>query len=170
MGAIRLPTPSIDVRSDLTGGSALQRCQGLVCQRPTQHDRADGITGPSICGAVQVFLDVNKAFDCAPRAEIIHGLVECGVEPGLATLIGEWHSGARYHYTHLNTHICEHSGQGVRQGCTGAPTLWAVLMTRFLRQLSRLVPKAWTRSEMNVSSDNVCGTWAWSLTVLKNLV
>ena len=128
-----------------------------VCQRPTQHDRADGIIGPSICGAVQVFLDVSKAFDCAPRAEIVHGLVECGVDPGIATLIGEWRSGTRYHYTHLNTSICEHSGKGVRQGCTGAPTLWAVLMTRFLRRLSRLVPKAWIQRCLNIFADDVQG-------------
>ena len=104
-------------------------------QRLTQHDRANGVSGFAICGALQVFLDVDKAFDNAPRDQLIHGLVECGVDEGLATLMGEWHTGTRYHYNHLSNSICEPSGKGVRQGCTGAPILWAVLMTRFFATL-----------------------------------
>ena len=128
-----------------------------VSQRPTQHDRASGIVGPTLCGAVQVFLDVDKAFDNAPREGLVHGLVECGVDEGLATLIGEWHSGTRYHYTHLGTHICEQSGKGVRQGCAGAPILWAVLMTRFLRRLSQSVPIAWIKRCLNIFADDLQG-------------
>ncbi|CAK9102138.1 unnamed protein product, partial [Durusdinium trenchii] len=107
-----------------------------------------------------VFLDVDKAFDAfdnAPREGLVHGLVECGVDEGLATLIGEWHSGTRYHYTHLGTSICEQSGKGVRQGCTGAPILWAVLMTRFLRRLSQSVPIAWIKRCLNIFADDLQG-------------
>ena len=126
-------------------------------QRPTQHDRASGVIGPTLCGAVQVFLDVDKAFDNAPRESLVHGLVECGVAEGLATLIGEWHSGTRYHYTHLGIHICEPSGKGVRQGCTGAPILWAVLMARFLQRLAQSVPTAWIKRCLNIFADDLQG-------------
>ena len=125
--------------------------------RLTQHDRANGLQCPVICGAIQVFLDVDKAFDSAPRDQLIYGLVDCGVDHGLATLIGEWHSNTRYHYTHLGTNICEQSGQGVRQGCTGAPTLWAVLMVRFLQRLSQTVPKHWILKCLNIFADDLQG-------------
>ena len=132
-----------------------RKLRGL--QQLTQHDRACGLRRPVICGAVQVFLDVDKAFDSAPRDQLIHGLVECGVQEGLATLLGEWHSHTRYHYTHLGTQICEPSGKGVRQGCTGAPVLWAVLMARFLRRLSQTVPKQWIQKCLNIFADDLQG-------------
>ena len=126
-------------------------------QQLTQHDRANGLRSPVICGALQVFLDVDKAFDCAPRDQLIHGLLDCGVDEGLATLLGEWHSHTRYHYTHLGVNICEQSGRGVRQGCTGAPMLWAVLIARFLQRLSQTVPQQWIQKCLNIFADDLQG-------------
>ena len=41
-------------------------------QRISQHDRSQGIRCSLICGALQIFLDVDKAFDNAPRESILN--------------------------------------------------------------------------------------------------
>lgn len=72
---------------------------------------------------------------------------------GLISLLAEWHSGTAY----LGEHMQEPSGKGVRQGCAGAPTLWAVLTCHFLTKLSQSVPTHWIKHCVNIFADDLQG-------------
>lgn len=63
-------------------------CRAARAIRASQGDGACGVRSVKSCGALQIFLDVDKAFDSAPRQAIFQGLQECGVDGGAHFSLG----------------------------------------------------------------------------------
>ena len=72
-------------------------------------------TGPeSLCGGVQLSLDLSKAFDRLPRSKLEEALQRINVHPDLIQLI-----------LYKDDYTSEiHTNSGIRQGCGLAPLLW----------------------------------------------
>jgi hypothetical protein len=73
-----------------------------------------------------VFIDLVKAFDCAPREGLFTVLEKFGIPPKMLRLIIRFHSDLIMKVNIGNKDVCFDSTTGVKQGCTMAPLLSAI--------------------------------------------
>eukprot|EP00435_Cladocopium_sp_Y103_P050202 s1727_g15.t1 len=106
-------------------------------------------------GGIQMFVDLEKAFDMAPRAEVFKSLVQLGVPPALISLLGTWHSNTSYIVTHHNMTDSHDTNRGVRQGCVAAPQLWGCLMHMLMEQYGKIVGLEWLLYHLTIFADDI---------------
>eukprot|EP00435_Cladocopium_sp_Y103_P013049 s1524_g3.t1 len=106
-------------------------------------------------GGIQLFVDLEKAFDTAPRAEIMKALHLLDVPSSLISILGAWHSNTHYVLTHHELTDVLPTNRGVRQGCVAAPALWSSLMFFLMHNFTQHVSADWIRQYMTVFADDV---------------
>lgn len=79
--------------------------------------------GTVICGGLSLFLDLNRAFDCADRTAILDHLLALGTPPNLVQLVACWHENTNYNLVFRGDTTSIPVGRGLRQGCKIAPLL-----------------------------------------------
>ena len=93
---------------------------------PTLHARRKGMAPASVGGGISLSLDVNKAFDALPRAQLIAAMKDAQLDPTLISLINHIHQQAVL-VLNLGKQQAEVAlEQGIRQGCGLSPLLWAL--------------------------------------------
>ena len=107
------------------------------------------------CGGIQLYLDLNRAFDTVCREKLMTHLQNIGLRADLLSLIMAWHSQTEYILTSRDQ--CNHVDirVGVRQGCPVAPILWVAFMDLLL---TKLIPKtglAWARANLTLYADDI---------------
>ena len=122
--------------------------------RSTPHQRSQGIPCLPICGAIQLFVDLSRAFDSIDRNHLFTHLQELGVCPPIATLLKHWHTNTRYVVRTCSSDSPIGVFKGVRQGCKAAPWLWNCVLTLLLRDLSKDIPAQWIREHVNLFADD----------------
>ena len=99
--------------------------------RSTPFTRQQGTQRHLVAGGLQLFLDIERAFDMVSRESLFTKLGELGINPQIVLLLSLWHQDTKYH---LNSNGEDHPipvGRGVRQGCRAAPLLWNGYMWLF---------------------------------------
>ena len=132
------------------------------------HRRAAGVE-QDIAGSFIVSLDLSRAFDTVPRQSLYEALHRVGVPATLINFLKHI-----YHHT-----VCEFSykgakrvyktEKGIRQGCSAAPTLWALYTADLFVELSKVLPSSWVKEMLTLYADDLCiHCHFWSLSELKN--
>ena len=124
-------------------------------QRRSAHQRAANTEFFSCCGGIQVFLDIQKAFDQLPRKELFEHLGTLTDQPALTTLMAAWHSQTDYCLEQAGTSILVPTGRGVRQGCRAAPILWNVFLDQMFRIMALKISPEWVKQTLTAFADDI---------------
>ena len=126
--------------------------------RRTVHHRAMAQPTYQVCGGIQVFIDISRAFDLIARQPLFDFLGSLPIDQCLVGILAEWHTQTSYITCHNNVYHETPTGRGVRQGCRVAPTLWACCTHSMFSQLSSAISSDWVRNALTVFADDIhCG-------------
>eukprot|EP00439_Symbiodinium_sp_Y106_P041099 s4702_g5.t1 len=118
-------------------------------------------------GGAQLTLDMSTAFDRLPRQYMQEALEWAQVDASLASLILDTHCSCRYHIRHEGFESTVDMENGVRQGCTLAPLIWALYSVYLIHQLELRLHSTWPREALTLYADDThC---AWELNSLADL-
>lgn len=126
----------------------------MTCLRSTPFTRQRGMHRYRVAGGLQLFLDIEKAFDMVSRARLFSRLGEIGINPQIVILLSHWHQQTHYHLNSNGEDVPIAVGRGVRQGCRAAPLLWTGYMWLFLLELSRETSPSWVANSVNIFADD----------------
>ena len=124
-------------------------------QRRSVHQRASQVPSFAVCGGLQVFLDLRKAFDVLPRQRLFDYLSRLEVDQRLVQLLAAWHNETSYVLFHDNCYHTIPTGRGVRQGCRVAPILWAAYMNLMFDLLTTEISADWVRDTLTLFADDL---------------
>ena len=124
-------------------------------QRSTPHSRANRVPRATLYGGIQLFLDLQRAFDCLNRGKLFQRLHTFNINESLVCLLSTWHENTCYYVQNEmgDTPIC--TGKGVRQGCKAAPGLWNFFVCMVLQDLMNFVPFEWIQRHITVYADDI---------------
>ena len=123
-------------------------------QRSTPQTRASSVVRWPICGGIQVFIDLEKAFDCINRVKLFHKLHLLGISESITQLLQCWHVETPYIVTHGGESVAVDVSKGLRQGCKGAPFLWNCMMVLMLLKMQAYLPLAWIQDHLSIYADD----------------
>ena len=109
----------------------------------------------TFCGGLQMYLDLQHAFDSVHRPRLFRHLQFLGTPEHLLHLITQWHIGTRYNLMHQGQTTSIAVNVGLRQGCKAAPLLWVLFMNHFLHQLSSLIDRTWINKAITLYADDI---------------
>ena len=123
-------------------------------QRPTAFHRFQQLPSFRVCGAIQLFVDLQRAFDCISRVDLFCRLCEVGVNTRIAQLLASWHCQTHYYVT---VGSCSHAlpvGSGVRQGCKAAPWLFNAFLALYMKDLAAHIDLTWLQANLDLYADD----------------
>ena len=131
----------------------------VLHSRSTPHSRAQQRPSEDFFGGVQLFIDLEHAFDSIDRLTLFARLHELGIHSNIIHLLHEWHRDTRYHVTHGGESFPVQTSKGLRQGCKAAPLLWNCMMALCLHDLHQFFPLTWICQCLNIYADDIhaCG-------------
>jgi len=112
----------------------------LETQKSTPHSRASLQPRFLCCGGLQLFLDLERAFDSVNRWRLFHRLQQLNISPNIVQILQCWHVDTSYYVTHGGETTAVKVNKGLRQGCKGAPFLWNCLTLLLVHDLSAQAP------------------------------
>ena len=124
-------------------------------QKPTAFARSQQLPSFKVCGAVQLFVDLQRAFDSVSRVALFQRLVEIGVHPRIVQILTSWHCRTSYHVTVGGSSQPMAVGSGVRQGCKAAPFLFNSYMAAFYKDLTSVVDETWLQEHLDLYADDL---------------
>lgn len=136
-------------------GHSRQVREMVATHRRTVKNQIAGIHKLTCCGGVSLFLDLNRAFDCADRQAIFDHLIRLGTPSNLVQLAASWHEQTQYNLLFRGQTTAVPVGKGLRQGCKLAPLLWVSFMDLFLRTLAIKTGIQWIHDCITVYADDV---------------
>ena len=102
------------------------------------HTKRGGRAQKNLCGGVQLYLDISKAFDCLPREDLRQALVEAQVDSDMITAILIIHD-ERLRVTHCGRSAEVETKRGVLQGSGLSPMLRALFSGYVLRHMDKAI-------------------------------
>ena len=129
--------------------------QRLAALRPNHHSRSHAPSQHLLHGAVQVSLDLSKAFDCLPRHLLASALRRIHVPENLVQFILFVHHNVLLVFTKDEYTAELRTGTGIRQGCGLAPLLWASFTLLVLDKLQTYMRK----DQLTFYSDDMHMAW-----------
>ena len=124
---------------------------------PSVHAKHEGAKTRSLRGGIALSLDVNKAFDALPRSYLHQALRRARID---INLIMHIHDAARMVYQVGDHQACVNLNQGVRQGCSLSPLLWAVATASlYLDLVCNLQQAQVPLGEPTLYGDDVFAAW-----------
>ena len=127
----------------------------LHSQKPTVFHRQQKLPVFTVCGGLQLFVDIDNAFDAVDRARLFASLTEIGVHDNITRILASWHCNTAYHITHLGEDHSILVGKGLRQGCKAAPYLWNSFMTMCMRRLAQRLDPGFIQDCITIFADDV---------------
>ena len=150
-----LPTRGVDSAMDTAFLHTAEVRALMSAQKPSVFARRAGQVRSPCCGGLLLSIDMSRAFDKVPWLTLYTSLLATGVEPQLAAYIIDLHSRVRFQ-VRIGEHECQVAGgQGLRQGCTLAPTLWLVYAKALLRSISCACGPDWVAACATAFSDDL---------------
>ena len=126
--------------------------------RPKLVLRHRGLPPRRCSGAIQLSVDLRKAFDSLDRGKLFQCLVRAGVDDSLAHTVLQWHQQVSY-YIRLDGHESHFlTGKGVRQGCPIAPTIWIAFLDLMVDLLKGRLGSGggeWIRNNLTCFADDM---------------
>lgn len=162
-GATLMSWPQFAFLPHRSTGDAIRRvmdhCNNVRCliknQRRSAHQRAAATEFFRCCGGIQIFLDIQRAFDQLPRQQLFEHLDTLHDVPALTTLMAQWHTHTSYCVEQAGESVLVETTRGVRQGCRAAPLLWNCFLDRFFRQLAAQISDQWVRDTLTAFADDI---------------
>ena len=115
-------------------------------------------------GGLQITVDLAGAFDAMPREHLLSGLLRLGVPSKVIDVVMAWHQQAQYHIRHDDKDRRIEASQGVRQGCSVAPTLWLIYSHLISAKLAEVIGAAAASDLLSIFADDYhCSTKFFSL-------
>ena len=124
-------------------------------QRRTVHQRAAGTATFTVCGGLQLFLDISRAFDELPRDPLFCYLRTLPIDQQIVSLLSEWHRDTHYITTHNNEFVATPTFCGIRQGCRAAPILWTTFTHQMFESLAQKVGIQWIKRTVTIFADDI---------------
>ena len=124
-------------------------------QRRTVSQQMANTRAFVFCGGLQLFLDLNRAFDSTCRHLLMSHLTDMQTSPELLAIIGAWHDQTSYNIIHSEGTSQVKIGKGLRQGCKLAPTLWVTFMDKFLKLLAERTGWQWISQNVTIYADDI---------------
>eukprot|EP00439_Symbiodinium_sp_Y106_P073501 s140_g13.t2 len=139
----------------------------VAMDRHNVYSKKAGKRRQPYVGGAQLTLDMSTAFDRLPRRYMQEALEWAQVDASLASLILDTHCSCRYHIRHEGFESTVEMENGVRQGCTLAPLIWALYSVFLIHQLELRLHSTWPREALTLYADDThC---AWELNSLADL-
>ena len=130
-------------------------CSLVQSQRPTAFVLQQKTVRYKTCGGMQLFLDIDHAFDGVNRSRLFQSLVEVGVDPRITSILTAWHCNTAYHLVHQGEDHRIDVGRGLRQGCKAAPYLWNSYLALCLNRLLQRLDIQFIRNNITIYADDV---------------
>ena len=127
----------------------------ILTKRSTPHTRSRQVPRTRLCGAVQLLIDMSRAFDSVDRNRLFSKLHTLGVRPEIVKILTCWHQNTCYIVQTNTMTTAVPVARGVRQGCRAAPWLWNSVMTLLMRDLSSHIDPEWLRQCTNLYADDL---------------
>ena len=122
---------------------AFQHCASVrkqcKTQTPSLNRRWEGVQSRALVGGLAIALDISKAFDTIPHAEIFNAMADAQVPDNLRVLVMMWLDGAQYHVQGADGALAVNVRRGVRQGCVLSPLLYVLVVARIHRKLQDIM-------------------------------
>ena len=125
----------------------------------TIHTRRSGIPRQDCVGGLQILVDLQGAFDKAPRALLRDALLDLPLPQPVLSLLLSWHQSTPYHIQHAGKDFEIDANIGVRQGCVAAPLLWVAFMRFWHKHLVRVFGMKWLCSHVVTYADDNHFSW-----------
>lgn len=106
-------------------------------QSSTVATRSLGHRALPFYGGIQLFVDLEKAFDRVSRDVLFEGLPGLGVSDDLVAILRAWHTNTHYVVNHKGMESIISTTNGLRQGCTMSPGLWSMYVILILQDLQQ---------------------------------
>ncbi|CAE7198951.1 unnamed protein product [Symbiodinium sp. CCMP2592] len=136
------------------------KVRGKVEQdRHNIYHKKSGKVRSKYVGGAQMALDMTTAFDRLPRTALQAAMEWAKVDPNLASMILEVHGACRYRIEHEGFVSYVDMSNGVRQGCTLAPLLWALFSVYLLHRIELRLSSQWPRDSMTLYADDTHCAW-----------
>ena len=144
-------------------GDAIRRvaahCDEVRCliktQRRSAQQRAAHVAFFQCCGGLQIFLDIQRAFDQLPRQQLFDHLDTLHDLPEITTLMAQWHSDTDYCVEQSGRTELVSTGCGVCQGCRAAPLLWNCFLDQLFQKLSNKINPEWVTKTLTAFADDI---------------
>ena len=127
----------------------------IKTQRRSAQQRAVHVEFFQCCGGLQIFLDIQRAFDQLPRQQLFDHLDTLHDLPEITTLMAQWHSDTDYCVEHSGRSELVSTGCGVRQGCRAAPLLWNCFLDQLFQKLSHKINPEWVKKTLTAFADDI---------------
>ena len=105
-------------------------------QTPSLSRRWEGVKSRALVGGVAVALDISRAFDTIPHAEIFAAMADARIPENLRVLVMTWLDGAQYHVQGADGAMAVDVCRGVRQGCVLSPLLYVYMSYLWLAYIA----------------------------------
>ena len=113
----------------------------------------------SLAGGFMCSLDLAKAFDSVPHAELYNSMLEVGVPENLAIMLVTLHCRTVCVIDHGKQRKHVRMRRGLRQGCPIAPILYACWTVRLCRVLDARLGHGWSSRHLSIFADDTHGCW-----------
>ena len=120
-------------------------------------------------GGLQITVDLAGAFDAMPRQHLLAGLIGAGIPNKVIDVVMTWHQQAKYSIRHDDQDRQIEASQGVRQGCSVAPTLWLIYSHLISVKLAQAIGTTAAHELLSIFADDYhCSTKFTSLHQLES--
>ena len=119
------------------------------------HQQAEN-TEATLCGGLILSLDLSRAFDEVPRSKLYNALFRLGIDATLIQFLQQIYSHTKFEFEFQGEYRCFWASKGIRQGCSAAPTLWALYTLDMLITLGAEVTENWICHFLTLYADDIC--------------
>ena len=119
------------------------------------HRKAAGVE-QEVAGSFILSLDLSRAFDTVPRQGLYEALHRVGVPAHLINFLQHIYNRTECTFSYKGIKRVYKTEKGVRQGCSAAPTLWALYTADLFVELSKVLPSQWVKEMLTLYADDLC--------------
>ncbi|CAE7243260.1 Pol, partial [Symbiodinium necroappetens] len=131
----------------------------LASNRLDRFQQKAGKQRLTCIGGFSLSLDLSSAFDGVHRPTAYQTMLQHGVDRTTVNIIQSLHQQARYHFT-VGTHTaCVCTTNGIKQGCTIAPSIWAFFTVAVMLKMTEARSMQWLQQVCTLFADDCWGSW-----------
>ncbi|OLP75296.1 LINE-1 retrotransposable element ORF2 protein [Symbiodinium microadriaticum] len=131
----------------------------IAANRIDRFQQKAGKQRSACVGGVSLSLDLSSAFDGVHRPTAYHTMLQHGVDRTTVNIIQSLHQQAQYHFTvgGCTDFVC--TTNGIKQGCTIAPSIWAFFTVAVMLKLVEARSMEWLQQVCTLFADDCWGSW-----------
>ena len=131
----------------------------IAANRIDRFQQKAGKQRSACVGGVSLSLDLSSAFDGVHRPTAYDTMLQHGVDRTTVNIIQSLHQQARYHFTvgGCTDFVC--TTNGIKQGCTIAPSIWAFFTVAVMLKLVEARSMEWLQQVCTLFADDCWGSW-----------